>query len=125
MMSTCFDLPVEAAKHAGDEELMNQNETSQEEDGEEEIVRRPPLKKRRKTYNLEKKKKNPDHEMGLELMNKIERMKGNDVVLVMHKKLITTRQNWLSVPRGLIKNGFLTLHEIARLKVANSDKLFA
>ncbi|KAK4852554.1 hypothetical protein QYF36_024988 [Acer negundo] len=98
---------------------------TKEEDGEEEIVRRPPLKKRRKTYNLEKKKKNPDHEMGLELMNKIERMKGNDVVLVMHKKLITTRQNWLSVPRGLIKNGFLTLHEIARLKVANSDKLFA
>ncbi|KAI9186310.1 hypothetical protein LWI28_016095 [Acer negundo] len=160
MMSTCFDLPVEAVKQSGDEELMNQNETSrtlllvreedeafhksgkipkkrkrhffsqhteeeEEEDGEEEIARKPPLKKRRKTYNLEKKKKNPDHEMGLELMNQIERMKGNDVVLVMHKKLTTTRQNWLSVPRGLIKNGFLTLHEIARLKVANSDRLFA
>ncbi|TXG66302.1 hypothetical protein EZV62_007577 [Acer yangbiense] len=159
MMSTCFDLPVEATKQAGDEELMNQNETSrtlllvreedeafqksgkipkkrkrhffsqhteeEEEDGEEEIARKPPLKKRRKTYNLEKMKKNPDHEMGLELMNQIERMKGNDVVLVMHKKLTTTRQNWLSVPRGLIKNGFLTLHDIARLKVAYSDKLFA
>ncbi|KAK3198055.1 hypothetical protein Dsin_021470 [Dipteronia sinensis] len=160
MMSTCFDLLVEGAKQAGDEELMNQNETSrtlllvreeeeeafqksgkipkkpkrhffsqhteqEEEDGEEEIARKPPLKKRRKTYNLENKKKNPDHEMSLELMNQIERMLGNDVVLVMPKKQTTTRQNWLSVPRGLIKNRFLTFDEIARLKVANSDKLFA
>ncbi|KAK0602733.1 hypothetical protein LWI29_036460 [Acer saccharum] len=105
--------------------FFSQHTEEEEEDGEEEIARKPPLKKRRKTYNLEKKKKNPDHKMGLELMNQIERMKGNDVVLVMHKKLTTTRQNWLSVPRGLIKNGFLTLHEIARLKVANSNKLFA
>ncbi|KAI9187237.1 hypothetical protein LWI28_025842 [Acer negundo] len=126
LMSTCFDLLLEAAKQASDEDLRNQNETSrtskstlldppsdlpsrtllvvreeneafkksiklcfkiqknprcnnflkrhffsqhtqEEEEGEEEIARKPPLKKRRKTYNLEKKKKNPVHEMGLEL----------------------------------------------------------
>ncbi|KAK1584129.1 hypothetical protein Q3G72_030062 [Acer saccharum] len=106
MMSTCFDLPVEATKQAGDEELMNQNETS-------------------RTLLLVREEDEAFQKSGKIQKKNIERMKGNDVVLVMHKKLTTTGQNWLSVPRGLIKNGFLTLHEIARLKVANSNKLFA
>ncbi|KAL5770367.1 hypothetical protein ACOSP7_014521 [Xanthoceras sorbifolium] len=104
----CFNNPKKPRSYKG---LCFSQHTEEDNDYEnEEIVRKPPLKKQRKTYNLEKKKKNYDDEVGtnqlVELRSHIERIKGSDVVLVMQKKLTTTdmdtHQNRLSVPRGKI-----------------------
>ncbi|KAH7571735.1 hypothetical protein JRO89_XS04G0127300 [Xanthoceras sorbifolium] len=104
----CFNNPKKPRSNKG---LCFSQHTEEDNDYEnEEIVRKPPLKKQRKTYNLEKKKKNYDDEVGtnhlVELRSHIERIKGSDVVLVMQKKLTTTdmdtHQNRLSVPRGKI-----------------------
>ncbi|KAL5835078.1 hypothetical protein ACOSQ3_014667 [Xanthoceras sorbifolium] len=125
----CFDIPK---KPRSNKRRFFSPHTEEDDDYEnEEIVRKPPLKKQRKTYNLERKKKNYDDEVGtdppVELRSHIERMKGSDVVLVMQKKLTTTdmdtHQNRLSVPRGKIRKEFLTEEEKYKLEEKGGIKV--